>query len=100
MPFPEQSEKPKDPRRQVSRSDKPTGRPTGRGGPENQALSFRNRLRKDRFLFATCLAFLSFTTWAFAISWRLLGDSSLLGLTVASFAPAFYLFYLRDSSTA
>lgn len=74
------------------------GRPgpstTGRGpkGP----TTFRERLRHDRFLFAMCLGFLGFTTWALAITWRLMNDPLLFGLTVASILPAFYLFYLRD----
>jgi hypothetical protein len=41
--------------------------------------------------------FLAFTTWALAVSWRLLGDPVLLALAIISVPPAFYLFYLRDN---
>ena len=61
---------------------------------------FRDRLRRDRFLFGTSLAFLAFTTGALAVTWRLVGDPVLLTLTIVSVLPAFYLFYLRDGSSA
>jgi len=60
-------------------------------------MPFRERLQKDRFLFAMCLGFLAFITWALAVSWRLLNEPLLLILALASLVPAFYLFYLRDS---
>jgi hypothetical protein len=62
--------------------------------------SFRARLRRDPFLFLLCLLFLVFTTCAFAVTWRLLGDPVLLALAILSVPPAFLLFYLRDSSAA
>jgi hypothetical protein len=72
------------------------GRPTRPG----ESLSFRERLQKDRILFAMCLGFLAFTTWALAVSWMLLSEPSLLILALVSLAPAFYLFYLRDAVKA
>jgi hypothetical protein len=36
-------------------------------------------------------------TWAFALAWWVMGSIQLLALAVASVAPAFYLFYLRDA---
>jgi hypothetical protein len=57
----------------------------------------RERLRRDRFLFLTCLALLGFMTWAFALTWWVTGTVALLALALASIAPAFYLFYLRDA---
>ncbi len=62
-------------------------------------MTIRERLRRDRFLFAMCLGFLAFTTWALAVSWRLFGDPMLFALMIASVVPAFYLFYLRDGPT-
>ena len=62
--------------------------------------SFRARLRRDPYLFILCLLFLAFTTSAFAVSWRLLGDPALLALAILSVPPAFLLFYLRDGSAA
>jgi hypothetical protein len=70
-----------------------------RRGPRRQSeepRTFRERLRRDPFLFSLCLGFLAFTTWALAVTWRLMGDPTLLALTVLSVVPAFYLFYLRD----
>lgn len=62
--------------------------------------SFRDRLRRDPFLFAMCLGFLFFATAAFALGWRILGEPVLLMLAVISIPPAFLLFYLRDSRPA
>ncbi len=87
--------------KRAPRARKPSAGSRGRGRtaqPAGQSSRFRDRLRRDPFLFALCLGFLAFTTWALAVSWRLLGDPSLLALTVLSILPAFYLFYLRDSS--
>jgi hypothetical protein len=68
-----------------------------RGDPRREpSKSFFVRLREDVFVFGMCLVFLAFTTWALAISWWLMKDPVLLVLTVASLAPAFYLFYLRE----
>ena len=89
--------------RRAPRTRKPSAGSGGRGRatpPASQSSRFRDRLRRDPFLFALCLGFLAFTTWALAVSWRLLGDPSLLALAVISVLPAFYLFYLRDSSPA
>ena len=97
------AEKPTGTPKRVPHSRKSSAGPRGRGRvtpPSGQSSRFRDRLRRDPFLFALCLGFLAFTTWALAVSWRLLGDPSLLALTVLSVVPAFYLFYLRDSSTA
>ncbi len=77
-------------------------RPVRRDDPARAAapsFSFRERLKRDRFLFALSLSFLAFTTWALAITWKLVGDPLLLVLTILSVVPAFYLFYLRDSPT-
>lgn len=90
-------EKPRAPRR---RPDARAPAPPGAGSEGRPPLGFRDRLRRDPFLFALCLGFLAFTTWALAVSWRLLGDSVLLVLAVVSTLPAFYLFYLRDGKTA
>lgn len=77
-------------------------RPGGSSGsphPEGPT-SFRERLRRDRFLFVLCLGFLFFATAAFALGWRVLGEPVLLLLAVMLVPPAFLLFYLRDSSPA
>jgi hypothetical protein len=44
-----------------------------------------------------CLGFLAFGTWAFALTWWVLGGVVPLVLAVAFVIPAFYLFYLRDA---
>jgi hypothetical protein len=69
----------------------PTPQPNGRGA------AVRERLRRDRFLFLTCLAFLGFVTWAFALTWWVTGAVAPLALALVSVAPAFVLFYLRDA---
>ncbi|HYY88619.1 MAG TPA: hypothetical protein VFA49_07480 [Chloroflexota bacterium] len=79
------------PARRAARPGRPTRSP--RGGPE----SLRERLRRDHFLFTLCLVALGFMTWAFALAWWVMGSIQLLALAVASVAPAFYLFYLRDA---
>jgi hypothetical protein len=66
------------------------------GQSDLTAQSFRERIRRDPFLFALCLGFMAFTTWSLAVSWRLLNEPVLLALTVSTIPPAFYLFYLRD----
>jgi hypothetical protein len=65
--------------------------PTGRGS------AVRERLRRDRFLFVSCLALLGFITWAFALTWWVTGAVVPLAVAFCSIAPAFYLFYLLDS---
>jgi hypothetical protein len=57
----------------------------------------RERLRRDRLLFLTCVAFLGFVTFAFALTWWVTGAVAALALALASIAPAMYLFYLRDA---
>jgi hypothetical protein len=57
----------------------------------------RDRLRRDPFLFMLCLGALAFITWAFALTWWVTGGVMALGLALASVAPAFFLFYLRDA---
>ena len=68
------------------------GVPPGKsgGGP-------RERLRHDPFLFLLCLGALAFVTWAFALTWWVTGGVVPLALALASVAPAFFLFYLRDA---
>ena len=88
---------PKTPRKRAERRPK---QESSRRGVDQPPSGFRGRLRTDRFLFALCLAFLAFTTWALAVTWRLMGDPLLLALAVVSVLPAFYLFYLRDGSAA
>lgn len=44
-----------------------------------------------------CLGALAFMTWAFALTWWVTGGVVLLALALASVAPAFFLFYLRDA---
>lgn len=58
----------------------------------------RDRLRRDPFLFVLCLGALAFVTWAFALTWWVTGGVIPLALALASVAPAFFLFYLRDAS--
>ncbi len=57
----------------------------------------RDRLRRDSFLFVLCLGALAFATWAFALTWWVTGGVVALALALASVAPAFFLFYLRDA---
>jgi len=68
------------------------GAPPGKsgGGP-------RDRLRRDPFLFLLSLGTLAFVTWAFALTWWVTGSVVPLALALASIAPAFFLFYLRDA---
>jgi hypothetical protein len=54
-------------------------------------------LRRDPFLFVLCLGALAFITWAFALTWWVTGGLIPLALALASVAPAFFLFYLRDA---
>jgi hypothetical protein len=83
----------------------PAGRPSGptrrtRGRPTNSPRNgpetLRERLRRDHFLFTLCLVALGLLTWACALVWWVIGGVLPLALTVASVAPAIYLFYLRD----
>jgi hypothetical protein len=48
-------------------------------------------------LFVLCLGALAFVTWAFALTWWVTGGLIPLALALASVAPAFFLFYLRDA---
>jgi hypothetical protein len=77
--------------RRSTRHAPPTPQPSGRGS------AVRERLRHDRFLFLTCLAFIGFVTWAFALTWWVTGAVAPLALALVSVAPAFFLFYLRDA---
>jgi hypothetical protein len=43
------------------------------------------------------LGVLGFATWAFALTWWVTGSVVPLALALASIAPAFFLFYLRDA---
>jgi hypothetical protein len=81
---------PRKPRR-LNRTVPQAPRPSGRGS------AVRERLRRDRFLFITCLAGLAFMTWAFALTWWVTGAVAPLALALVSVAPAIYLFYLRDA---
>jgi hypothetical protein len=44
-----------------------------------------------------CLSALAFLTWAFALTWWVTGGLVPLAAALASVAPAFFLFYLRDA---
>jgi hypothetical protein len=66
--------------------------PNSRGG-----AGIRDRLKRDPFLFLLCLGALAFMTWAFALTWWVTGGGVPLALALASVAPAFFLFYLRDA---
>ena len=78
--------------RRPARQAPQTPQPTGRGA------AVRERLRRDRFLFVSCLALLAFITWAFALTWWVTGAVAPLAVALFSVAPALYLFYLRDSA--
>lgn len=60
-------------------------------------MGIRDRLRRDPFLFVLSLGALAFITWAFALTWWVTGGMIPLALALASVAPAFFLFYLRDA---
>ena len=70
---------------------KPGVPPTKSGGGP------RDRLRRDPFLFLLSLGIVAFVTWAFALTWWVTGSVVPLALALASIAPAFFLFYLRDA---
>lgn len=55
---------------------------------------------RDPFLFGMALLLLGFVTVTLAITGRLFGDPTLIGLAVLSVAPAFWLFYRRGQATA
>jgi hypothetical protein len=78
------------PRRSTRHSAAP---PTDRRG----GTGFRDRLRRDPFLFLLCLGALAFVTWALALTWWVTGGVVPLALALASIAPALFLFYLRDA---
>ncbi|MCA1644561.1 MAG: hypothetical protein LC797_03525 [Chloroflexi bacterium] len=65
--------------------------------PGNSGGGLRDRLRRDPFLFLLCLGALAFVTWAFALTWWVTGSAVPMALALASIAPAFFLFYLRDA---
>jgi hypothetical protein len=66
--------------------------------PRNgRSAGVRERLKRDPFLFLLCLGALAFITWAFALTWWVTGGVVPLALALASVAPAFFLFYLRDA---
>jgi hypothetical protein len=77
--------------RRTTRQTRSAPPPNGRG------TSVRERLRRDSFLFLLCLGALAFVTWAFALTWWVTGGVVPLALALASVAPAFFLFYLRDA---
>jgi len=75
-----------------------TTRQTRAGPPRNgRGVGIRDRLRRDPFLFVLSLGALAFITWAFALTWWVTGGLIPLALALASVAPAFFLFYLRDA---
>lgn len=55
---------------------------------------------RDPFLFGMALAVLGFITITLAVTGRLFGDPTLIGLAVVSVLPAFWLFYRRGQATA
>jgi len=55
---------------------------------------------RDPFLFALCLTFLGSVTVLFAIAGRVFGDPALVGLSVLSVGPAFWLFHQRSQALA
>jgi len=65
--------------------------------PRKSGGGWRDRLRRDPFLFLLSLGALAFVTWAFALTWWVTDSVVLLALALASIAPAFFLFYLRDA---
>jgi len=65
--------------------------------PGKSGGSLRDRLRRDPFLFLVCLGGLAFVTWVFAVTWWVTGSVVPLAFALASIAPAFVLFYLRDA---
>ncbi len=65
--------------------------------PGNNGGGPRARLRRDPFLFLLSLGALAFVTWAFALTWWVTVSVVPLALALASIAPAFFLFYLRDA---
>ncbi len=65
--------------------------------PGKSGDSPRDRLRRDPFLFLLSLGVVAFVTWAFALTWWVTGSIVPLALALASIAPAFFLFYLRDA---
>jgi Flp pilus assembly protein TadB len=77
--------------RRTSRQTRTAPSRNGRGP------GLRDRLRRDPFLFVLCLGALAFITWAFALTWWVTGGLIPLALALASVAPAFFLFYLRDA---
>ncbi len=58
----------------------------------------RQRLHRDPYFFACCVAFFGFVTICLAVTWRLFGDPVLLALAIASVGPAFWLFYAREKA--
>ena len=76
------------------RSTRPARTAPSRNG---RGPGWRDRLRRDPFLFLLCLGGLAFITWAFALTWWVTGGLIPLALALASVAPAFFLFYLRDA---
>jgi hypothetical protein len=65
--------------------------------PATRDGAVRERLRRDPFLFILCLSGLAFVSWAGAMTWWVTGATAPLAVALASVAPAFYLFYLRDA---
>jgi hypothetical protein len=65
--------------------------------PPKSGSGPRDRLRRDPFLFLLSLGIVAFVTWACALTWWVTGSVVPLALALASIAPAFFLFYLRDA---
>ncbi|HET6315415.1 MAG TPA: hypothetical protein VFG86_03075, partial [Chloroflexota bacterium] len=78
------------------RKARPPQRRTNARASASTETGIRARLRKDSVLFAMCVAFLGFVTWACALTWWVTGAIRPLAVAVASVLPSLYLFYLRD----
>ncbi len=72
-------------------------KPNQTAPPGKSGGGWRERLRRDPFLFLLSLGGLAFVTWAFALTWWVTGSVVPLALALASILPAFGLFYLRDA---
>jgi hypothetical protein len=92
MPQPPSRTRRPAPPRPTRRTTKPVPPPRkGRGA------GLRQRLKRDPSLFLLCLGVLGLLTAAFALTWWISGGIIPLVLALASLAPAFVLFYLRDA---
>ena len=70
--------------------------------PDQRRPDHNNRRAwvRDPFLFGMALALLSFITISLAVTGRLFGDPTLIGLAIVSVLPAFWLFYRRGQALA